>query len=120
MKKSNWSPLDLLDDSTYAAPNFAWQELTRTAVVTPKVVPAAKPSVQAAAAKAPAPENKVFSSSPTLRQLMQEYNRPVATRAPIKSNSGTPTASPADFNFVRVDYIRIPHIPGKILRPMSV
>lgn len=112
------SALGLLDDAALRAPattsaDHAWEDLTRVKCRVPKVIPTLNVPTPAKAAPL-RPQNKVFSSTPTLRQMMQEYNRPTATTTPIKVSA--PRAS-SDFRFDRVDLIQIPLIPGKILRP---
>ncbi|MBI3544482.1 MAG: hypothetical protein HY075_14520 [Deltaproteobacteria bacterium] len=118
MKKFNdLASLSLLDDdSSTNLPERAWDDLTIKAMraeAAPKVVQPTK----AAAAPAPrqAPAARVFSSKPTLRQMMSEYNKRSARIAPIKTYD--PAADPATFRFESVDLIQIPIIPGKILRP---
>lgn len=136
MKKwENLSSLGLLDDQqTAALPERAWEDLTSSAARTTaqrtqvppknqsssgKVVLPAQSTLGRARAAELARQNqarsKVFSSRPTLRQMMDEYNRPRARTSPIKSPA--PGAAFGDFRFESVDLINIPIIPGKILRP---
>lgn len=127
MKKWNdFSCLGLLDDVIVTEPpSRAWEDLTRTAHQAAEKASRAKAQAEAqaiAARKAaiasapPAIERKVFSSRPTLRQMMQEYNKRTARVAPIKG--ADLVASRSTFRFEKVDLIRIPTIPGKILRPV--
>lgn len=105
MKKWNdMNSLGLLDDvNATEPPERAWEDLTRSATPPPgKII---QPATR------PVPLRRVFSSKPTLRQMMQEYNRRTAYRQPIK------TQAPESFSFQAMDLIQIPSIPGKILRP---
>lgn len=119
MKKWNdMTSLNLLDDqAAHELPARAWEDLTLKATksmgVAPKIVTPATAKVPVARpARRP---NRVFSSTPTLRQMMQEYNRPTGRQAPVKSF--VPDTGHNDFNFEAVDLIELPTIPGKILRP---
>lgn len=119
MKKWNdLASLGLLDDGALLAdlPERAWEELVHKAAeasAPPKIVaPLAPNPLREALAEQ---RKRVFSSKPTLRQMMAEYNRPTSRTAPIKT-AETP-ATQDDFDFQAVDLIQIPVIPGKILRP---
>ncbi|MBI3554644.1 MAG: hypothetical protein HY074_00090 [Deltaproteobacteria bacterium] len=120
MKKWNdLASLGLLDDVTdNAPPARAWEELTRTATKSPPAPKIIQPTVAKAiprqAAKVPA-ERRVFSSTPTLRQMMHDYNRRTSTHSPIKALA--PDESDYEFSFEKVDQFQFPNIPGKILRP---
>lgn len=127
MKKWNdMTSLSLLDDGAAdnELPERAWEDLTLKSakqLAEPKVVaPAAERNldpraVARAQAQAAAAQKKVFSSKPTLRQMMQEYNRPNARLSPIKSVTFAPGQT--EFSFETVDLFEFPQIPGKILRP---
>ena len=121
MKKWNdLASLGLLDDVTdNAPPARAWEELTRSATkpqTAPKIVTPAAPARQAQrpASQVPA-ARRVFSSTPTLRQMMHDYNKRTSTHAPIKALD--PEIAYDEFMFEKVDLIQFPNIPGKILRP---
>ena len=120
MKKWNdLASLGLLDDVTdNAPPARAWEELTRTATKAqpaPKIIqPIAAKASPRPAAKVP-PERRVFSSTPTLRQMMHDYNRRTSTHSPIKALD--PEEGDYEFSFEKVDQFQFPNIPGKILRP---
>jgi hypothetical protein len=113
--------LSLLDDHSRDATDKkelrAWQDLTLRNLK-------AKP-VKATPAKSqpkPAPQKKFFASSPTLRQMMAEYNRPTNRFAPIKADAPASKPETDDFTFDTIRQIRVPQtatggIPGRILRP---
>ena len=119
MKKWNdMTSLNLLDDqATAELPERAWEDLTLKAAknmgVTPKIVTPVTPKPDMI--KQTKRPDRIFSSSPSLRQMMQEYNRPMGRQSPIKSFA--PSSGHDDFNFEAVDLIELPIIPGKILRP---
>jgi hypothetical protein len=121
MKKwQDHTTLGLLDDFSGAEPPArAWEDMMRA---TTRPAPTAEPKVVTTVtvtapkrSKAPPPARTVFSSQPTLRQMMHDYNGRSAGRPPIKSVA-VPTDATA-FRFESVDLINIPNIPGKILRP---
>ncbi len=120
MKKWNdLASLGLLDDVTdNAPPARAWEELTRSAtrpIIAPKVIqPVAAKANPRSTAKVPA-ARRVFSSTPTLRQMMHDYNRRTSTQSPIKALD--PEVGDYEFQFEKVDLLEFPTIPGKILRP---
>lgn len=104
--------IDLLDDSEGNIPTeHAWEALTRTKCAASQP----KPKAPEASTPAPAarPQSKVFSSSPTLRQMMREYNKRTATTPLIRQSDFRST----HFDFDQVDLIELPSIPGRILRP---
>lgn len=132
MKKwRDLTSLGLLDDQcTPELPQRAWDELlpkpgqhsaSSTIASTPhapvsKPAPLARGSASGYSSPSKASiDPKVFSSRPTLRQLMDEYNGKGAKFSPSKMHSSAPR--PIDFQFQSVDLIEIPFIPGKILRP---
>lgn len=55
--------------------------------------------------------SSVFRDRPTLREMMNQYNRHSSGSKLLKN-----TASQS-FKFDRIESIRLPSIPGKILRP---
>lgn len=121
-KKKDPSTFYLLDDHRTDATDKnelqAWQELTLSRLETKSKNTS---SIGKAAKGAP----RIFRSTPTLRQLMDQYNRPVNRWAPIKcdtnTESGQTSAQSEDFTFDRIRHITVPMgaggIPGKILRP---
>lgn len=64
-------------------------------------------------------ENRVFSSRPTLREMMHQYNaRPAATTAPIRSpNAGPKARTGQGFQSDRIEHYQVPGLKGRILRP---
>jgi hypothetical protein len=115
--------LNLLDDSALVTNDFAWQQITRTELAAAAALKKAQSQPpQKAEAPLPAPrENKFFSSSPTLRQMMNDYNRSYSRLSGFKSKPSEPARPQhgkyAEFRYDRVDYIEIPNIPGRVLRP---
>ena len=117
------NPIHLLDDANGSEVGLrGLQDLTRTALAR-KPAPPAPPKAQT---PPPAPltrppqkaePGRVFTSSPTLRQLMGEYNRSTSRTSPIKASAGIQPPGAHDFCFDRIDLIRVASIPGKILRP---
>jgi hypothetical protein len=57
-------------------------------------------------------KGKVFRNRPTLKTLMQEYNKPSVKLSTIKPNTVI-----SEFYSQKILRIAIPNIPGKILRP---
>lgn len=57
---------------------------------------------------------RIFRQSSTLKELMSEYNTKRPTMTIQKSSSNG-----SDFSPERIEHIRLPEIPGKILRPYS-
>jgi hypothetical protein len=105
--------LDLLDDAPGTSCEENLERLTRAACQ-PRPAKRTEPAPRAAAA--PAPKKTFFTSRPTLRELMREYNRPITSRPPIRAEKDPATAE-LEFNFERIDRILLPSIPAKILRP---
>lgn len=62
---------------------------------------------------------KIFSSKPSLRQMMKDYNGRQSTLPPIKKNKPSKKASRPGFQFDSVELIELPSISGKILRPQT-
>lgn len=136
-----WSGLALLDDNAadvYTA--RLGESLSRSISHRPpaqQAAPAAAPShaaplsrnAMALGAKHAAPtaraqtqppaSKKVFTSSPSLRQMMSDYNRPISRLAPIKTTVAQPKAAGSEFEFDEIDFIQLANIPGRILRPSS-
>ncbi|MEW6056334.1 MAG: hypothetical protein AB1540_06940 [Bdellovibrionota bacterium] len=126
-------PLDLLDDNQERLSSLRHSELLFAACdqITQKQVDGSKLAAHAVLeAKAAAlsasqtaalakPEARVFSSKPTLKQMMDEYNKRDSRSILIKPNAAAKTnPSSSDFRAGgRVMKITIPNIPGKILRP---
>ena len=110
--------LALLDDCETAENGLALQQLTRARTTVPKII---VPKQPATSTTPPRAENRFFSSTPSLRQMMNEYNRPGSSLAPLKSEPKSPTqpqhGHDADFKFDRCDFIDLPNIPGRVLRP---
>lgn len=137
-----WSGLALLDDvAATVYVSRLGEALTRamnhkaaagpgkaTASTTPGAPNRATPNAQAtalmgkalarSAAGAPA-SSKFFSSAPSLRQMMNEYNRPTSRLAPIKTAPTKPASGTYEFEFDEIDFIELAAIPGRILRPSS-
>jgi hypothetical protein len=133
MKKSraDFMPLGLLDDCQDANPdNPVWEHLTSDACIArPKVeaVAAARIASKVAEAAARAKQHvavpqspqkpKVFSSQPTLKQLMSEYNKQFNKFGPQRPVQRVSATNAMDFRYEQIDFIDIPSIPGRILRP---
>jgi hypothetical protein len=126
MKKTPGSPLNLLDDaradSNAALEEKHWENIVTSARRTAKPAPSA-PQAGATSANArratPQGGKRIFRSDPTLKQMMQDYNRPVpakfASHRPHEPQPGRATRR--DFRSERIEYIEIPTIPGRVLRP---
>jgi hypothetical protein len=105
--------LDLLDDAPGTNCEDRLEALTRSACQ-PK--PVKRTELATRATTAPAPKKTFFTSRPSLRELMREYNRPITSRPPIRAEKDRATVE-QEFNFERIDRILLPSIPAKILRP---
>lgn len=129
-----WSGLALLDDNAEAVYTSRLGEALSRSVdhkalhAPPSRTPAPTQTPAPSASKAPLTKSvaalqtkKIFTSSPTLRQLMNEYNRPVSRLAPIKTTAIQPKSptSADQFEFDEIDFIQLTNIPGRILRPSS-
>ncbi len=67
------------------------------------------------------PKNNVFSSRPTLRQMMQQYNnRPAHTAQPIRPQTAAAKARTTQaFQSDRIEHYQVPGLKGRILRPLK-
>lgn len=63
------------------------------------------------------PSHKIIRARRTLKELMHEYNGPSA--GPLQRSGASPGYALGNrhFNSDQVELIRLPEIPGKILRP---
>lgn len=119
-KWSDLSVLRLLDDGdtlvrgprTRETDLLAWQEMTR--IQCRKILIGPKQTNKALATLTTRPQQprpKFFSSRPTFGQMLKEYNRTSIRPSPILNNAT------GEFSFQRIDFIQIPSIPGRVLRP---
>lgn len=118
--KLGYSALALLDDATAVTPDpNLWYMLVRSWLKQPLN------TSQNLVAKKTKPNGLInhftnaptfVSNRPSLKQMMNDYNKRSSSQPLIRSNQNENT----NFAIERVHHIKIPQIPGKILRPTLV
>lgn len=117
-----WSGLSLLDDGAATVYTARLGE-TLSRVLTQARAPAPRSPQQNNAPRKntkalTSSSQKVFSSQPSLRELMSQYNRSTPRSGLIKPGTSQ-HALQQSFSVDRVDFIDLPNIPGRILRPSN-
>ncbi|HRK01370.1 MAG TPA: hypothetical protein PLH57_01785 [Oligoflexia bacterium] len=113
----DWLALSLLDDAEHTlrrqvSPQLL-DELVRLSVKSKSNAarPVPKPALPSLSQGSPNAHNPLFGSKPTLRELMNQYNGRSTAKKLLKN------PDQQNFSFDRIESIRLPSIPGKILRP---